>query len=74
MYNQITQFVEDKKILYYKQFGFRKNFSTIHAITSLIENVQSAFENSKFASWGFFNLEKEFDTVNQNILLIVIYN
>ena len=22
----------------------------------------------------FFNLEKEFDTVNQNILLIVIYN
>ena len=50
MYNQITQFVEDKKILYYKEFGFRKNFSTIHAITSLIENVQSAFENSKFAS------------------------
>ena len=50
MYNQITQFVEDKKILYYKQFGFRKNFSTTHAINSLIENVQSAFENSKFAS------------------------
>ena len=39
MYNQIIQFLEDKTIIYYKQFGFHKNFSTAHAIITLIEKV-----------------------------------
>ena len=36
MYNRIIQFLEDDKIIYYKQFGFRKNFSTAHAVIILI--------------------------------------
>ena len=47
MYNRIIKFLEEKKI-YYKQFGFCKNFSTAHAIITLMENIQKAFDNDKF--------------------------
>ena len=69
MYNQIIQFLEDNKIIYYKQFGFRKNFSIAHAIITLIENEQSALDNFKFACGIFIDLEKAFETVDHNILL-----
>ena len=48
MYNRIIQFLEDNKIIYHKQFGFCKNFSTAHAIITLMENIQKAFDNDKF--------------------------
>ena len=56
------------QIIYYKQFGFHKNVSTAHVIFTLIENVQSALDNNKFACEIFIVLEN-FHTVNQNILL-----
>ena len=69
MYNRIIQFLEDNKIIYYKQFGLRKNFFTVHAIITLIENVQSALDNNKFACGIFIDLEKAFDTDDHNTLL-----
>ena len=32
MHSRLTEFLEEKKILYYRQFGFRKDFLTNHAI------------------------------------------
>ena len=58
MYNQIIQFLENNKLIYYKQFGFRKNFSTAHAFNTLIKNVQSALENNKFAFGIFIDLKQ----------------
>ena len=69
MYNRIIQFLEGNKIIYHKQFSFCKNFSTAHAIITLIENVQSALDNKKFAYGIFIDLKKAFDTVDHNILL-----
>ena len=57
MHNQIIQFLEDKKIIYYKQFGFHKNVSTAHVILTLIENVQSALDNNKFACGFLLSLK-----------------
>ena len=37
MHGRLTKFLDDKKILYLKQFGFQKFFSTSHTIISLIE-------------------------------------
>ena len=48
MYNHIIQFLEDKKMIYYKQFGFRKNFSAADAIITITENVQRALGKNKF--------------------------
>ena len=69
MYSQIIQFLEYKKLIYYKQFGFRKNFATAYAIINLIERLQSAFDNNKFVFRVFTDFEKAFDTVDHNILL-----
>ena len=39
------------------QFGFRKNYSTTHAIISLIENIEKAISNKQLAC-VFIDLEK----------------
>ena len=55
-------------MIYYKQFGFRENFSTAHAVITLVENVESALDNNKFACGIFVDLEKHL------IQLIITYN
>ena len=67
MYNRIIQFLADKKIIYFKQFGFRINFSNVHANITLIESVKITLINNKFALEFFFDLEKAFGTVDRNI-------
>ena len=69
MYNRIFQFLEDNKIIYCKLFGFHNNFSSVHAIITLTENVQSALDKNRSACGNFIDLEKAFDTVDHNILL-----
>ena len=63
------KFVNDQKILYLKQFGFWKKFSTSHAIISLIENIQKCIDDKQIACGVFIDLEKAFDTVEHTLLL-----
>ena len=62
-------FFNDLKVLYKKQFGFQKKFSTAHAVISLIENIEKAIDNKMFVCGVFVDLKKAFDTVDHNILL-----
>ena len=39
------EFLNDPKILYKKQFGFQKKFSTAQAIITLTENIERAIGN-----------------------------
>ena len=63
------KFLTGLKILYLKQFGFRKNFSTAHAIINLIDSIENAFDPDKFACRVFIDLKKAFDKVDHDILL-----
>ena len=74
MHTRLMKFLEDEKILYHKQFGFRKNYSTAHAIISLIENIEKAIDNNQFACGVFVDLKKAFDTVDHNILLKKLFH
>ena len=56
----------EQKFLYLKQFGFRKNFSTVHAIINLINSLENAFDKNKFACGFFIDLK---NTVAHEILL-----
>ena len=69
MHSRLIEFLEEKQILHYRQFGFRKDFSTNHAILTLLESIQKALDDGQFACGIFIDLEKAFDTVSHDILL-----
>ena len=69
MHCRPIEFLEERQILYYKQFGFQKDFSTSHAILNLLEIIQKALDDGQVACGVFIYLEKVFDTVSHDILL-----
>ena len=69
MCNRIETFLTDFDIIYKLQFGFRKKYSTNHALLSIVEQIRSNLDNRTFSCGVFVDLEKAFDTVNHKILL-----
>ena len=69
MHSRLTEFLEEKQILYYKEFGFRKGFLRNYAILTLLESIQKALDDGQFAYGIFIDLGKVFDTVSHDILL-----
>ena len=58
------------KNFFIKIFGPQKDFSTAHAVISLIENIEKRnIDNKPFAYRVFVQLQKAFDTLDHNILL-----
>ena len=49
MHGRLIEFLEEKQILYYRQFGFRKDFSTNYAILTLLDSIQKALDDRQFA-------------------------
>ena len=60
MHSRLTEFLEEKQILYYKEFGFRKCFLRNYAILTLLESIQKALDDGQFGC-GIF--EKLFEKV-----------
>ena len=49
------------------QYHFRKNHSTLHALTNLLNKITTAFDEKKFTIGIFLHLSKAFDTVDHEI-------
>ena len=45
LHKRLIEFLNEQKIIYCKQYGFCKGFSTAHAIINLIDNIESATDN-----------------------------
>ena len=69
MHTRIYDFLEQSNVFYKFQFGFRKKYSTNHALLSIVEEIRESLDKKSFACGVFIDLEKAFDTVNHNILL-----
>ena len=69
MYTLISNFLEESEILFEKQFGFRKNHSTNHALISIVEKIRKHLDDKLYTCGVFVDLEKAFDTVNHQILI-----
>ena len=69
MHSRLIEFLEGKQILYYRQFRFRKDFSTNHAVLTLLQSIQKTLDDGQFTCGIFIDLEKTFDNVNHDILL-----
>ena len=68
IYKRIYFYLDQKKLIYSKQFGFRANFSTNHAIISLTEHIRKLLDKGDYVCGVFVDLEKAFDTVHHEIL------
>ena len=70
MYKRVYQFLTENNIIYDLQFGFRQNFSTAHALINLTENIRQALDEGYIGCGIFVDLQKAFDTVDHEILLV----
>ena len=69
IYDQFIVYINENKILSELQFGFQKNKSTEHAISSIISNITDAYTKQQSSFCIFLDFAKAFDTVNHNILI-----
>ena len=69
MYDRLYGFLDKFELLYPLQFCFREKHSTTHALLSRTESIKQSIDNHKYGCGIFLNLQKAFDTVNQNILV-----
>ena len=74
VYKRLLKFLEKYSILTSNQFGFRVKHSTIHAILSIINEIQNAIEDGLFSCGICLDLSKDFYTVNHNILVHKLKN
>ena len=69
IYNQFMDFIEQNNILSELQFGFQRNKSTEHAISSIFTNITNALARKQSSYCIFLDFAKAFDTVNHKILV-----
>ena len=50
MHSRLVEFLEEKQILCYRQFGFTKDLLTNHAILTLLESIQKTLDDGQFVS------------------------
>ena len=59
-------------MIYDLQFGFRRQYSTSHALINITENIRKALDDGNIGCGVFVDLQKPFDTVDHQIMLAVM--
>ena len=74
MYNRLIKFLENFKILYEHQFGFRKGCSTHTALLAHVDDLIQALDKGEYVLGVFFDFSRAFDTVDHSISLDKLYH
>ena len=67
--DQTQASLDENKILYRFQSGFRKNFSTDSCLSYLNNKIATGFESGLYTGMILIDLQKAFDTINDEILV-----
>ena len=68
IYTRMYDYLNRNKMIYSRQFGFRANHSSNHALISCTESIKKELDNKNIVGGVFIDLQKAFDTVNHKIL------
>ena len=69
IYQRLIQFLGKYNILIPSQYGFQRNFSTIHAITDIVTLTYDNINIKHYTALFFLDLKKAFDSVCHSTLL-----
>ena len=69
IYSRLYGFFVSQNLLHDKQFGFRQNHSTSHAINYSVHHITQALKNNDHVLGIFIDLSKAFDTIDHKTLL-----
>ena len=69
MYKRLYTFLNNNNIIYNLQFGFRQQYSTSYALINITEIIRKALDDGNIGCGVFVDLQKDFDTVDHQILL-----
>ena len=64
----VYTYLVKNNLVFEKQYGFRSNCSTNHALISITERIKDFVDSGNHVCGIFIDLEKAFDTVNHEIL------
>ena len=69
VHNQTQQYLQEHKIIYKYQSGFRKHHSTNTCLSHLNNKILEGFDKGMVSGMILIDLQKAFDTIDHNILL-----
>ena len=69
IYSRIYRYLTSEGILTDSQFGFRKGYSTVHAIHHSVNLINEQMKNRKHVMGIFIDLSKAFDTLDHRLLI-----
>ena len=69
VYKRLMSHMEDNDQIYCKQYGFRRNHSTVNAVQNFLGDALEGLENEMFTLAVFIDLKKAFDTVDHEIII-----
>ena len=70
IYSRLYSFFVTQNVIYDKQFGFRTNHSTAHAVNYSINKIIENIEKKNHVIGIFIDLSKAFDTIDHSKLLV----
>jgi hypothetical protein len=73
MYDRVYNYLTENRILFNKQFGFRRGYSTEMALLTALDELSSALDMKRNVIGVYLDLRKAFDTVNIDILLAKLF-
>ena len=73
-HKQLTEFLEERKLLSSTQFGFRRKRNTELAATLLLDNIRKDMNNGLLTGAIFIDLSKAFDTLSHAQIIETLSN